>query len=182
MLGMLPSTYRAGGAGELIRHATGRGGLGLVLVAATQRGVCAILLGDDQDSLESELRARFRQARIEPADADFAHTVELVVAAIDSPGRAASLPLDIQGTAFQRRVWKALQAIPPGTTLSYTELTARVGAPRSVRAVAGACGANKLAVVVPCHRVIAANGELAGYRWGIGRKRALLQRERAQTG
>jgi len=179
MLGMRPSTYRAGGAGEVIRHAVGHASLGAVLVAATQRGICAILLGDDPAVLEADLRARFPRARLEPADAGFESAVAQVVAHVDSPRTALALPLDVQGTAFQRRVWEELQAIPPGTTRTYSEIAARLGAPRAVRAVAGACAANKLAVAVPCHRVVGADGSLTGYRWGVARKRALLEQEAA---
>jgi AraC family transcriptional regulator of adaptative response/methylated-DNA-[protein]-cysteine methyltransferase len=177
MLGMRPSTYRAGGKGERVRFAVGDSALGKVLVAATERGICAIFLGDDRAELESELRARFPHAQLEPGDSSFSDTVRAVTALVDSPAAAPALPLDIQGTAFQRRVWEALQSIPPGHTLSYAELAARLGEPRAVRAVAGACAANKLAVAVPCHRVVARDGSLAGYRWGVDRKRALLQRE-----
>ncbi len=177
MLGMRPSAYRAGGAGEVIRHATGQSALGAVLVAATSRGVCAILLGDQPPELEADLQARFPRARLEPADAGFNGWVAQVVAHVDAPREGLSLPLDIQGTAFQRRVWQVLQSIPPGATLSYTAVAARLGSPNAVRAVAGACAANKLAVAIPCHRVVGAGGALSGYRWGIERKRALLERE-----
>ncbi len=177
MLGMRPSAYRAGGEGELIRHAVGDSTLGVVLVAATARGVCAILLGDDAAELAADLRARFPRARLQPADAGFHLWVAQVVAHVDAPGEGLALPLDIQGTAFQRRVWEVLQAIPAGATLSYKDVAARLGSPNAVRAVAGACAANKLAVAIPCHRVVGAGGALSGYRWGIGRKRALLARE-----
>jgi len=179
MLGMRPSTYRAGGTGERITHAIGQSSLGQVLVASTERGICAIFLDDDPAVLEAELRARFPRARLEPADPGFSETVAEVVAFVDSPRESLGLPLDIQGTAFQRRVWEVLQSIPPGVTLSYSEVAARLGAPSAVRAVAGACAANKLAVAVPCHRVVGRDGALTGYRWGVGRKRALLQREAA---
>ena len=177
MLGMRPSTYRAGGAGERIRHAVGRASLGAVLVAATARGVCAILIGDDPAALRADLQSRFPRARLEPAEPAFETWVEHVVAHVDAPRTAFALPLDIQGTAFQRQVWEVLQTIPPGNTLTYGEVAAKLGAPRAVRAVAGACAANKLAVAIPCHRVVAADGGLAGYRWGVARKRALLDRE-----
>jgi AraC family transcriptional regulator, regulatory protein of adaptative response / methylated-DNA-[protein]-cysteine methyltransferase len=148
-----------------------------VLVAATDRGVCAILLGDDAETLEAELRGRFPRATILPGDAGW---VAQVVAMVDDPRHPpAALPLDIRGTAFQRRVWDVLRSIKPGETLSYTQVAARIGAPAAVRAVASACAANGLAVAVPCHRVVAADGGLAGYRWGVPRKRALLARERA---
>lgn len=181
MLGMRPSAYRAGGQGELIRHATGDSSLGVVLIAATERGVCAILLGEQPDALLAELQSRFPRARLQPAEPAFGDWVAQVVAHVDAPQHALALPLDIQGTAFQRRVWEVLQTIPPGTTLSYTEVAARLGEPKAVRAVAGACAANKLAVAIPCHRVVGANGSLAGYRWGLRRKTALLQREATTT-
>ena len=182
MLGMRPSAYRAGGAGEAIRYAVGRCSLGRVLVATAGRGVCAILLGDDPAALADDLRARFPRAAIAPADDSFAGVVAQVVQLVDDPAGAAGhapLPLDIRGTAFQRRVWEALRAIPPGETAAYAEVAARIGAPGSARAVAAACGANRLAVAVPCHRVVAADGGLSGYRWGVERKRRLLHRERA---
>ncbi|MBV9782253.1 MAG: bifunctional DNA-binding transcriptional regulator/O6-methylguanine-DNA methyltransferase Ada [Acidisphaera sp.] len=181
MLGMTPSAFRAGGRGETIRHAIGHSSLGSVLVAATARGVCAILLGDDPADLLGDLRRRFPGARLVPAEADFGGCVERVVALVDAPGsgEGLGLPLDIRGTAFQRKVWETLQTIPAGATLSYAELAARVGNPKAVRAVAGACAANALAVAVPCHRVVGAHGGLAGYRWGVARKRRLLEREQA---
>lgn len=178
-LGMTASRYRTGGAGETIRHALGHGTLGTVLVAATSRGVCAILLGDDADTLRADLAARFPQADLQPGGDAFAAWVDQVVALVDDPTHGLSLPLDIRGTAFQRRVWEALRAIPPGETRTYAQLAAGLGTPAAVRAVAGACAANKLAVAVPCHRVIASTGALAGYRWGLERKRALLLREQA---
>jgi AraC family transcriptional regulator of adaptative response/methylated-DNA-[protein]-cysteine methyltransferase len=178
-LGMTPSAFRAGGAGEIVRHATGRCALGAVLVAASGRGICAILLGDDSVMLEAELKARFPRAQHQTADTGFASVVAEVIRLVDDPSHAPapSLPLDVRGTAFQRRVWEALQAIPPGRTLTYAELAAAIGRPTAVRAVAAACGANRLAVAVPCHRVVATGGALAGYRWGIERKRRLLERE-----
>jgi AraC family transcriptional regulator, regulatory protein of adaptative response / methylated-DNA-[protein]-cysteine methyltransferase len=184
MLGMTPSRYRAGGAGETIRHATGRSSLGVVLVAATERGVCAILLGSEPHALMSELRTRFPQAVMQEAEPQFANWVAQVVAIVDHPehNRQLDLPLDIRGTAFQRRVWEVLRTIPPGRTLSYRDVATKLGSPAAVRAVAGACAANALAVAIPCHRVIAANGELAGYRWGVERKRELLHLEGALLG
>lgn len=179
MLGMTASRYRAGGAGETIRYAHGACALGTVLVAATPRGVCAILLGDDPDTLRADLAARFPRAQLQPGGDDFAAWIDQVVALVDDPRHAITLPLDIRGTAFQRRVWEALRAIPAGETRSYAQLAAGLGAPSAVRAVAGACAANKLAVAVPCHRAVASTGALAGYRWGIQRKRALLTREQA---
>ena len=179
MLGMTASRYRAGGAGEAIRYAFGHSSLGAVLVAATARGVCAILLGDDEAALEADLRARFPKAALTAAEPEFAAWVADVTALVEQPGGAFALPLDIRGTAFQRRVWEVLRAIPAGGTLSYAAVAARLGAPAAVRAVAGACAANALAVAVPCHRVVSSTGALSGYRWGVERKRALLQREGA---
>ena len=178
MLGMTPGSFRAGGRGEAIGYAFGQSALGLVLVAGSGRGICAILLGDDAATLLADLRARFPAACVAAAEPGFADTVRRVVAAVDRPGQAHGLPLDIRGTAFQQRVWQALRAIPAGETMSYAQVAARLGCPESVRAVAGACAANKLAVVVPCHRVVASDGALTGYRWGLARKRALLAREK----
>ncbi|HTI02617.1 MAG TPA: bifunctional DNA-binding transcriptional regulator/O6-methylguanine-DNA methyltransferase Ada [Acidisoma sp.] len=181
MLGMTPSRYRAGGNGETIRYAMGESSLGTVAVAATELGICAIFLGDDSASLTADLAARFPQAALQPAEPTFEDWIRQVVAMIDHPeeNAALALPLDIRGTAFQRRVWAALRQIPPGETRSYREVAASLGAPSAVRAVAGACAANALAVAIPCHRVIAANGDLAGYRWGSERKRRLLDKEGA---
>jgi len=181
MLGMTASRYREGGPGETIRFAAGQCSLGCVLVAATRLGVCAILLGDDAAALQADLRGRFPKATLCGAEPEFANWVAQVVAFVEQPGDSSSfaLPLDIRGTAFQRQVWEVLRAIPPGETLSYAAVAARLGRPAAVRAVAGACAANALAVAVPCHRVVAATGALAGYRWGVERKRALLARERA---
>lgn len=178
ILGMTPSAYRARGAGETIRFAVGIASLGRVLVAVTAIGICAILLGDDPAELEADLRTRFARADVEPAPAEIAALLAEVVALVDDPRPGHALPLDIRGTAFQRRVWEALQAIPPGETVSYGALAARLGAPKAVRAVAGACAANPVAVAIPCHRAVAANGALTGYRWGVARKRALLALER----
>ncbi len=179
MLGMTPTAYRNGGQGEVVWHAVSRCSLGCVLVAATERGVCAILLGDDPSGLTDDLRTRFPKGRLLEPEPGFADWVAEVVRFVDSPGRAdgLGLPLDIRGTAFQRRVWEALRTIPAGETASYAEIAARVGSPRAPRAVAGACAANALAVAIPCHRVVAANGGLAGYRWGVERKRRLLEQE-----
>jgi AraC family transcriptional regulator of adaptative response/methylated-DNA-[protein]-cysteine methyltransferase len=183
MLGMTPSAFRAGGKGETIRHAIGRSSLGKVLVAATDRGVCAIMLGDDAKDLIESLRAQFPKAVLRHADADFSDWVDEVVRIVDEPSTAGelSLPLDIRGTAFQRRVWEILRAIPPGETTSYAKVAARIGKPTAIRAVASACGANPLAIAIPCHRVTAADGRLAGYRWGIERMQRLLERERRRA-
>ena len=175
-LGMAPRSYRAGGAGERIHFATASCGLGKVLAAATTRGVCAILLGDDAKELESDLRARFERAEIVRGDAAFGATLAQVVALVDG-GTSLDLPLDIRGTAFQRRVWLELRRIPSGTTVSYAGVARSIGAPRASRAVARACAQNPLAVAVPCHRVVRADGGVSGYRWGEGRKRALLAAE-----
>jgi len=178
-LGMTPRAFQAGGAGEEIVYATAPCSLGVVLVAASAAGVCAIALGEDAAALAAGLKARFGQARLAD-DAGFGEILAQVVALVDGAGTAKDLPLDIRGTAFQRRVWEALRKIPAGVTASYTEIAARIGAPNAVRAVAAACAANALAVAVPCHRVVRADGGLAGYRWGISRKRALLEREAAK--
>lgn len=178
-LGMTPSRFRAGGDAETIRFALGECTLGSILVAATARGVCAILLGDEPEPLLRDLERRFPRAALLGADADFEALVARVIALVEAPTQADALPLDIRGTAFQQRVWAALVEIPPGETRTYLELAAAIGAPQAVRAVAQACGANPLAVAIPCHRVIRTGGDLAGYRWGVERKRALLEHERA---
>jgi AraC family transcriptional regulator of adaptative response/methylated-DNA-[protein]-cysteine methyltransferase len=181
MLGMTPSTYRAGGADTDIRFAVGLCSLGSILVAASERGVCAILLGDDPDALTRDLQDRYPRARLIGGDAKFEELVARVVGFVETPGVGLDLPLDVRGTAFQQRVWQALRAIPPGATASYSEIAKRIGAPRSVRAVAGACAANALAVAIPCHRVVRNDGGLSGYRWGVERKRTLLDREARAT-
>jgi len=178
-LGMTPKAFRQRGEQMTIHFAVGRSSLGFVLVAATVRGICAILLGDDSEVLERDLRTRFARADYSLATPEFTATVEAVVALIETPARGHQLPLDIRGTAFQQRVWQALRTIPPGQTVSYGELAARIDAPRATRAVAQACGANPLAVAVPCHRVVRGSGDLSGYRWGVERKRNLLERESA---
>jgi AraC family transcriptional regulator of adaptative response/methylated-DNA-[protein]-cysteine methyltransferase len=177
MLGMKPKQYRAAGAQSRIRFAVGECSLGSVLVAATERGICAILLGDDPEQLAHELERRFRRAELVGADAEFERWVAQVIGLIDQPGAALALPLDVQGTAFQARVWDALCRIPPGKTVSYAELARELGQPRAVRAVARACASNLVAVAIPCHRVIRSDGDLSGYRWGVERKRLLLERE-----
>jgi AraC family transcriptional regulator of adaptative response/methylated-DNA-[protein]-cysteine methyltransferase len=174
---MTPSVYRAGGAGETIRYATGRSTLGVVLVAATERGVCFIALGDKREALTRELGEEFPAAKLRRGDRDFQRLVSQVVALVESPAAAHNLPLDIRGTAFQQRVWQALTEIPAGTTITYTELARRVGKPRAIRAAAAACASNDLAIAIPCHRVVRTSGSLAGYRWGLERKRVLLDRE-----
>ena len=178
-LGMTPGAYRAGGAQAEIRFALGECSLGSILVAQSARGVCAISLGDDPEALLRELQDRFPAATLIGGDADFEVLVAQVVGLVEAPGTGAELPLDLRGTAFQQRVWQALREIPAGQTVSYAELARRIGAPAAVRAVAGACAANTLAVAIPCHRVVRSDGGLAGYRWGVARKRALLEREGA---
>ena len=177
MLGMAPRQYKAGATDVEIQFAIERSFLGWVLVAATARGICAIDFGDTPQALTAQLQTRFSKAQLQEPDANFSAWVTQVIALIETPDRGLDLPLDIQGTAFQQRVWKALQAIPPGTTLSYSEVAQQINQPTAVRAVATACAANKLAVVIPCHRVVRSNGDLSGYRWGIERKQALLERE-----
>lgn len=181
MLGMTPANYQARGGKQTIRFAMGLCSLGSILVAATGRGICAIFLGSDPDRLLRDLQDEFSDAQLVGGDAAFEQHVARVIGFVEAPGIGLDLPLDIRGTAFQQRVWQALQKIPAGETLSYTELARRVGAPRSVRAVAGACAANLLAVAIPCHRVVRLNGALSGYRWGIERKHALLEREVVQA-
>jgi AraC family transcriptional regulator of adaptative response/methylated-DNA-[protein]-cysteine methyltransferase len=176
-LGMEPARYRRGGAGSRIRFGVGACSLGAVLVAATEKGVCAILLGDDPDALVRDLQDRFPSADLVGGDADFEAWMARVVGLVDAPGQGHDLPLDIGGTAFQQRVWTALRAIPAGTTATYAAIARAIGAPGSSRAVALACGANRLAVAIPCHRVVRSDGALSGYRWGVARKRDLLTRE-----
>lgn len=177
LLGMSPGSYRKGGAGNEIRFALGQCWLGAILVAHSGKGICAILLGDDPQDLLRELQERFSRATLVGDDRSFEQLVARVVGLVEAPARAADLPLDIRGTAFQCRVWEALRRIPPGQTLSYAELARRIGAPKAVRAVAGACAANALAVAIPCHRVVRSDGGLSGYRWGVERKGRLLERE-----
>lgn len=181
MLGMTPSQYRAGGANEEIRFAVGQTSLGAILVASTKKGVAAILLGDDPDALVRDLQDRFPKAHLIGADHDYETLVAQVVGFVEAPRIGLNLPLDVRGTAFQERVWKALQEIPAGVTVSYAEIARRIGSPKSVRAVAGACAANNLAVAIPCHRVVRNNGALSGYAWGVDRKRVLIDRETAHS-
>lgn len=180
-LSMTPADYRAGGKGLTIRYGIAPCFLGWVIVAATGRGICAIAFDDEPTTLTARLQERFNNARLEDGGPDFAATLERVIAFIEAPKADLDLPLDIQGTAFQQRVWHALQSVPPGSTISYTELAHRIGSPASVRAVAGACAANQIAVAVPCHRAVRSDGTLSGYRWGVERKRALLNRERGNA-
>lgn len=178
VLGMTPSAYRSGGADADIRFAIGQCSLGAILVAQSHRGVCAILLGDDPDALARDLQNRFPRATLIGSDDKFEQIVASVVGLIDAPRIGVDLPLDIRGTTFQQRVWQALREIPPGETASYTDIAQRIGAPEAVRAVAQACAANALAVAIPCHRVVRTDGSLSGYRWGVRRKRALLDKEK----
>jgi len=177
-LGMAPKAFREGGRGADIRFAVGQTSLGAILVAATDKGVCAIQFGDDPDALVRGLQDRFPKAMLVGGDADFERLVATVVGYVEAP-QALDLPLDVQGTAFQQRVWEALRKIPFGTTATYAEIAAAIGAPRAVRAVAGACAANAVALAIPCHRVVRSDGSLSGYRWGVERKRELLVREGA---
>lgn len=176
-LGMTPSRFRDGARGLEIRFAVGECSLGPILVAASARGICAIELGDDPETLVLELQGRFHAAQLIGGDPSFEAVVAQVVALVEDPTIAADLPLDVRGTAFQERVWRALRQVPPGATVSYAELAQRIGAPSAVRAVASACAANHLAVAIPCHRVVRTDGTISGYRWGVERKQVLLDRE-----
>ena len=177
VLGMTPRQYRAGGVDARIAFAIAQTSLGALLVARSARGVCAISLGDDPDALLRELQDRFPRADLVGGDAGFERLVAQVVGLVEQPGVGHDLPLDVRGTAFQQRVWQALRRIPPGQTASYADIAARIGSPKAVRAVAQACASNTLAVAIPCHRVVRSDGALSGYRWGVARKRALLERE-----
>lgn len=177
LLGMTPTAFRKGGNGAEIRFAVGECSFGSILVAATAKGVCAILLGDDPQALVRDLQDRFPKAQLVGGDAEFERLIARVVGFVESPRQGLDLPLDIRGTAFQQRVWQALREIPAGTTASYAEIATRIGQPAAVRAVAQACGANAIAVAIPCHRVVRTGGALSGYRWGVERKRELLARE-----
>ncbi|PNG41479.1 6-O-methylguanine DNA methyltransferase [Pseudomonas asplenii] len=177
LLGMKPGDYRAAGKNNDIHFAVGQCSLGAILVAQSERGVCAILLGDDPHQLVCDLQDQFRKANLIGADSGFEQLIAKVVGFIEAPAIGLDLPLDVRGTAFQERVWQALREIPLGSTASYAEIAQRIGAPTSMRAVAQACGANRLAVAIPCHRVVRSDGNLSGYRWGVERKRQLLERE-----
>jgi AraC family transcriptional regulator of adaptative response/methylated-DNA-[protein]-cysteine methyltransferase len=177
VLGMTPTSFRTGGANTEIRFAIGECSLGSILVAASERGVCSILIGDDPDALARDLQDRFPRAHLIGGDTEFEQMVAKVVGFVEAPALGLDLPLDVRGTAFQQRVWQALREIPAGKTVSYSQVAHRIGAPKAVRAVGAAIGANPLAVAIPCHRVIRNDGSLCGYRWGVERKRALIERE-----
>ncbi len=177
LLGMTPRAYKAGGESTEIRFAIGQCSLGAILVAASDLGVCAVALGDDPERLAQELQDRFKRARLIGGDPDFEALVARVVGFVEAPRQGLDLPLDVRGTVFQQRVWQALRHVPPGETVTYGEIAKRIGAPAAVRAVASACAANPLAVAIPCHRVVRRDGSVSGYRWGVERKRRLLERE-----
>jgi len=181
-LGMAPVNFKSGGTGESIRFAVGECALGSILVAATDKGICAITLGDDPDELLRDLQDRFPKAKLVGGDKEFEKLVAQVVGFVEAPALGFDLPLDVRGTAFQQRVWQALREIPPGSTASYAQVAAQIGAPKSTRAVAQACASNAIAVAIPCHRVVRNDGGLSGYRWGVERKQALLDREAASQG
>jgi AraC family transcriptional regulator of adaptative response/methylated-DNA-[protein]-cysteine methyltransferase len=181
ILGMTAGSFRDGGFGNDIRFAVGESSLGPILVAASGRGVCAILMGDNPEDLVRDLQDRFPKAQLIGGDTVFENVVAKVVGMVEAPqlGLGLGLPLDVRGTAFQQRVWQALMRLPAGSTATYADIAQAIGQPRAVRAVAQACGANALAVAIPCHRVVRTDGSLSGYRWGVERKRVLLDREKA---
>ena len=176
-LGMTPSQFRRGAPDAEIKFAVRECSLGVVLVAASEMGVCAILFGDDAESLRNDLKKQFPRARLVGGDEAFEALTTKVIDFVEAPGSGLDLPLDVRGTAFQHRVWDALRRIPAGATASYAEIAKSIGAPKSVRAVARACASNRIAVAIPCHRVVASDGSLSGYRGGVERKRALLAKE-----
>lgn len=179
VLGMTPTAFRKGGKDTEIRFAVGECSLGAILVAESDKGICAIAMGDDPQLLVQDLQDRFPKAELIGGDAGFEKRVAQIVGFVEAPKIGLDLPLDIRGTAFQQRVWQALREIPVGETATYTDIARQLDAPRSIRAVAQACASNKIAVAIPCHRVVRNDGELSGYRWGIERKRALLNKEAA---
>lgn len=181
VLGMTPTEFRAGGSNTTIRFAVGECSLGSVTVAASDRGICAILLGDDPEALVRELQDMFPNAELVGGDPAFEQLIANAVGLVERPSHAVDLPLDIRGTAFQQRVWQALREIPLGSTASYKEIAERIGQPTATRAVARACASNMIAVAIPCHRVVRSDGGLSGYRWGVERKRTLLARESEQA-
>jgi len=178
VLGMTPTAFKKGGKDEEIRFAIGECSLGAILVARSENGVCAISFGDDPEALVRDLEDRFPNAELIGGDRDFEHWVARVVGFVEAPQIGLDLPLDVRGSAFEERVWRALREIPLGKTASYSEIARRLGEPGAARAVARACAANKVAVAIPCHRVVRSDGGLSGYRWGVERKRALLEREK----
>lgn len=180
LLGMTASSYKKGGINIMLHYIIAPCSLGQILVAVSDKGISAILLGDEPESLLADLKQRFANANIQQGGAEFATTLATVIAFIDQPQPQFTLPLDIHGTVFQQKVWQALRQIPPGQTLSYAELAQRIGAPKAARAVAGACAANPVAVIIPCHRIVRNDGGLSGYRWGVERKHALLIKEKAE--
>ncbi len=181
LLGMTPTAYKAGGENTTIYFAVGDCFLGSILVAQSSKGVCAILMGDDPGELLRDLQDRFPRAELKGGDQDFEQVIAQVISYIEEPGQGLGLPLDIRGTSFQQRVWQALREIPPGQTRNYTDIGKKIGEPKAVRAVASACAANALAVVIPCHRVVRSDGSLSGYRWGVERKRTLIELEAAKA-
>lgn len=178
-LGMTPTAFRSGGENQSIRYSIAPSPLGQLLVAGTEKGICSVILGDNTENVEEELRTFFPNATITKADDDFRDAIKTLIRHLDDPAQPAELPLDIRGTAFQQKVWQALREIPTGETASYSEIARRIGNPAAVRAVARACATNRIAIVVPCHRVIGLKGALTGYRWGVARKSQLLQKEAA---
>ena len=177
MLGMTPSDFRSGASGQTIRYSIAKSSLGLTLIAASEKGICAIFFGDKPEGLRQDLQATFPRAEIVGADKSFEKLTAKVLAFVDDPAKDLDLPLDVRGTAFQHRVWDALRRIPIGSTMSYAGLAKKIGAPKAVRAVARACATNRIAVAIPCHRVVGSDGSLTGYRGGVERKRALLDKE-----
>jgi AraC family transcriptional regulator of adaptative response/methylated-DNA-[protein]-cysteine methyltransferase len=178
---MTPTAYRAGGAGTRIRFAVGQCAYGAILAAASDKGVCAILLGDEPEPLVRALQDSFPRAELVGGDAEFEQWMAKIVGFVEQPGLGLDLPLDLRGTAFQQRVWRALSEIPVGAIVSYADIARSIGQPKAVRAVAQACGANRLAVAIPCHRVVRSDGDISGYRWGVERKQAILAREAARS-
>jgi len=177
MLGMTPTQYRGGGMDEEIRFAVGQSSLGAILVASSKKGVASILIGEDPNALVQDLQDRFSKANLVGGDKGYESLVARVVGFVEAPGLGLDLPLDVRGTAFQQRVWHALQEIPVGQTASYADIARKIGMPKAMRAVAGACAANNIAVAIPCHRVVRNDGALSGYAWGVERKRMLIDRE-----
>jgi AraC family transcriptional regulator of adaptative response/methylated-DNA-[protein]-cysteine methyltransferase len=181
-LGMTPATYKRGGAGTRIDYVTAKSSLGVLLVGATERGVCSVTLGDTQRDVEDALASEYPAAerrRVGAAEGDLHAWVQAVVAAVEGDRIPTDVPIDVQASAFQWKVWRELQKIPLGQTRSYSDIAEAIGAPRAVRAVASACANNRVALPIPCHRVIRQSGDLGGYRWGLDRKKRLLEKERA---